>query len=82
LWPELRPLVLSLAPGESLQRTDFVRGELTDVSVAMPMRAHRDQIMLVRPDRFLAVTFWPHNSAEVVPAFRALLGGSVRASSA
>jgi 3-(3-hydroxy-phenyl)propionate hydroxylase len=76
LWPELSPMVLSLAPGESLRQADFVRGKLIDASIAIPMRAHRDQIMLVRPDRYLAVAFWPHSSAEVVPAFRALLTAS------
>jgi 3-(3-hydroxy-phenyl)propionate hydroxylase len=75
LWPELQPVVVSLAPGESIRQLDFVRGKLFDANAAAPIRAHRDQIILVRPDRYAAVAFWPHGSVEAVNAFRALMHG-------
>lgn len=73
LWPELQPVVVSVAPGEPQRQADFVRGKWIDLEVAQPLRAHRDQILLVRPDRYAALAFWPHSAAEVISALRALM---------
>lgn len=75
LWPELRPAVLSFAP-EVCPGSAAVKTKVLDPAVAFPLLAHRDQIVLIRPDRYAAVAFWPTQTAAVVTQFRAKLNGS------
>ncbi|MBZ9694949.1 bifunctional 3-(3-hydroxy-phenyl)propionate/3-hydroxycinnamic acid hydroxylase [Mesorhizobium sp. CO1-1-9] len=45
-------------------------------SAARPYRTHRDQILLVRPDRYCAAAFWPQHLEDGLDAYRTLLGSS------
>jgi 3-(3-hydroxy-phenyl)propionate hydroxylase len=79
LWPELSPTLISLTSLTSLTSKSehkpplVLRGELLDPDIALPLLAHRDQILLVRPDRYAAVAFYPEQMQAVVTAFRAQL---------
>ena len=85
LWPELSPTLLLLSDDEPHCSTDgfaALRPDWASEHAALPMsvlRAHRDQVLLVRPDRFVAAAFWPSNAASVhdtVAAFRSAMGRS------
>lgn len=72
LWPELNPVLLSLAPRPSPQSA-ALHAAVLDPEIAFPLLAHRDQILLVRPDRYAAAAFWPEEAEQTVAAFRAAL---------
>ena len=74
LWPELAPTMLAI--GENLSANiPGVTTLVTTPSPALPaLRAHRDQIILVRPDRYVAAGFWPEDAAAMVAAFRRAIG--------
>lgn len=89
LWPELAPTMLLLSDEEDAQlpggdaqegAVAALRPDWTSEHAALPMsamRAHRDQVLLVRPDRFVAAAFWPGDVAsvrETVAAFRHAMG--------
>jgi 3-(3-hydroxy-phenyl)propionate hydroxylase len=76
LWPELSPTLLSLTSKTEHKPPLVLRGELLDSDIALPLLAHRDQILLVRPDRYAAVAFYPEQMQAVVTAFRAQLSGT------
>jgi 3-(3-hydroxy-phenyl)propionate hydroxylase len=73
LWPELAPSLVVIGEGLS--------DDLTDITTLTPeanpsmaaLRAHRDQIILVRPDRYVAAAFFLEDAATAVEAFRATL---------
>jgi 3-(3-hydroxy-phenyl)propionate hydroxylase len=70
LWPELKPAIVRLGddrPTES--KSDSHCGPDSD-DVAFPLRAHRDQLLLVRPDRYAALAFWPEQWRKAVSDFR------------
>jgi 3-(3-hydroxy-phenyl)propionate hydroxylase len=79
LWPELAPVLIHLAgPAGHEPPCDDGAGSVIQAvsltpSVAAALKAHRDQLLLVRPDRYAATAFWPHHAAEAVAAFRARL---------
>ncbi len=79
LWPELAPVLIHLAgPAGGPGITDDPHGVVIharnlEPAVAAAFKAHRDQLLLVRPDRHAALSFWPHDAAEAVAAFRARL---------
>ena len=62
LWPELSPAAVHIA--------GFPEGGPN----AAAFRAHRDQILLIRPDRYVACAFWVENAATAVAAFREAMG--------
>ena len=70
LWPELDPVLISMGTHAHDGQAAAIRGEIADPDVALPLRAHRDQLLLVRPDRYLAAAFWPEQSSSVVAALR------------
>lgn len=86
LWPELAPTLVLLDGSRSSGGDEddvVVRAlcpEWEDPHTALPMaaiRAHRDQILLIRPDRFVAAACWPDDARSVratVAALRAKLG--------
>jgi hypothetical protein len=73
LWPELEPTLITI--GDSLSsNVDGVTTLVPEASPAMPaLRAHRDQIILVRPDRYVAAAFWVEQADKTVSAFRAIM---------
>lgn len=84
LWPELAPQTVVLGDGlpAVLGGVRTARPDWADEHAALPMaalRAHRDQLLLVRPDRFVAAALWPDRPASVratVANFRASLRAS------
>jgi 3-(3-hydroxy-phenyl)propionate hydroxylase len=70
LWPELDPVLISLVTRAHDGQAAVIRGEIIEADVALPLLAHRDQLMLVRPDRYVAAAFWPEQSSSVVEAIR------------
>jgi 3-(3-hydroxy-phenyl)propionate hydroxylase len=66
LWPELAPAMIALGEDPPLDLAG-VTALIPEPSPSLPaLRAHRDQIILVRPDRYVAAGFWPEDSASVV----------------
>ena len=79
LWPELAPTMISIAETLAADIPGVV-ALVPEPSPALPaLRAHRDQIILVRPDRYVAAGFWPEDAAAAVPVFRAAMRGSGQA---
>jgi len=70
LWPELDPVLISTATATNTAPSHIIRGEFIEPDIAFPLLAHRDQLLLVRPDRYAAAAFWPEDAAAVVAAFR------------
>ncbi|MFV0387030.1 bifunctional 3-(3-hydroxy-phenyl)propionate/3-hydroxycinnamic acid hydroxylase [Paracoccus sp. (in: a-proteobacteria)] len=66
--------------GLPLARVDLealggARALLTDPATARPLRTHRDQILLVRPDRYCAATVAPSGLAGMLGDYASLLSG-------
>jgi 3-(3-hydroxy-phenyl)propionate hydroxylase len=70
LWPELKPEIILLGQEESTCSTTDARSSDPMDDVTFPLRAHRDQLLLVRPDRYAAVAFWPEHWSHAVSKFR------------
>ena len=74
LWPELAPALVAIAEDPPADLPGVV-SLVPEPSPALPaLRAHRDQIILVRPDRYVAAGFWPEDAAAAVAGFRAAMG--------
>jgi 3-(3-hydroxy-phenyl)propionate hydroxylase len=73
LWPELAPSLVAI--GEDMPSDlDGVTTLVPEANPAMAaLRSHRDQIILIRPDRYVAAAFWP-SDIDAVDAFRAAMG--------
>lgn len=73
LWPDLSPKMIAI--GHDLAtRPDAVTHLIPKPDASLPkLRAHRDKIILVRPDRYVAASFTKENSAETILKFRKLL---------
>lgn len=82
LWPELEPTVVLLSdePSSRIEGPDeHLAPDWSDEDIgsAMPLlRAHRDQLLLVRPDRFVAMAFSPDSRGcdDAMRKFREVLG--------
>lgn len=75
LWPELAPTMIALADGLPATVADIATLVPEPGPALAALRAHRDQIILVRPDRYVAAGFWPDDTEAAAMAFRAALGG-------
>jgi 3-(3-hydroxy-phenyl)propionate hydroxylase len=75
LWARLKPKLVHLSPNDGgLGRYGgVVRARPCIAAEAAPLRAHRDQLMLVRPDRYVAGAFAPEEMDRFVERFDALL---------
>jgi 3-(3-hydroxy-phenyl)propionate hydroxylase len=71
LWPELAPTVVDTSGTRGIDAVKEI--SILESEIAAPFRAHRDQLLLIRPDRHAALAFWPHNADAAVAAFRAKL---------
>lgn len=74
LWPELSPSRVLLSPAASVPIDGITSLAAKPGPGLVTVRAHRDQILLVRPDRYVAAAFWPQEADAVVAAFRDVLG--------
>jgi len=70
MWSALGPAAVLLTddPVEGIESLVPEEGQ----ALAM-LRAHRDQIILVRPDRYVAAAFWPGGGDAALEAFRSRL---------
>lgn len=74
-WPELAPTLIALADS-SLPPLPGITSLIPRPDPSLKaLRAHRDQILLVRPDRYVAAAFWPDEAQRAVKAYRAILNG-------
>lgn len=84
LWRKLMPSLVHLTSGAipPAQNPNVRAATATDEFV-QPIRAHRDQIILIRPDRYVAGAFDPAHEAAFAESFeRVLRGGEERRLSA
>lgn len=70
LWPELAPARVLLSGGAAAAPAGVARLVSQPGPALTAVRAHRDQILLIRPDRYVAAAFWPDDALAVVAAFR------------
>ena len=49
-------------------------GRPTTDGILRPLRTHRDQVLLVRPDRYCAAAIWPHRLRDDLERYKALFG--------
>ena len=74
LWQQLKPSLVHFASSEKLVSTE---GPVTAVAAmdefARPIRTHRDQIILVRPDRYVAGAFFAADEYDFAERFQQLL---------
>jgi 3-(3-hydroxy-phenyl)propionate hydroxylase len=73
LWPQLDCKVVAI--GERLidAPDDVIRLQPKSDITVKQLRSHRDQIILIRPDRYVAATFDQYNFKKVIPMFSRLL---------
>jgi 3-(3-hydroxy-phenyl)propionate hydroxylase len=73
-WPDLAISLLAISEDPP--------ADIAGVTVLVPepglamaaLRAHRDQILLIRPDRYVGAAFWPKDMEPISRIFRAVLG--------
>ncbi len=73
LWPELTPAKVFLSKWAGAVPDGVTRLTPRPGPALVATRAHRDQILLLRPDRYVAAAFWPGDASAAVAAFRAEL---------
>ena len=72
-WSDLEPTPVAITE-DSISVTKNVTKLAPRPGPAWTMlRAHRDQIILVRPDRYVAAAFWPGQAADIAASFRRVL---------
>jgi 3-(3-hydroxy-phenyl)propionate hydroxylase len=74
LWPELDPALIAIIEDPSATIGGTAVFQPVPDLVMRPVRAHRDQILLIRPDRYVAAAFWPEQISEAVAGFREAMG--------
>lgn len=74
LWQQLKPSLTHLAGSDKPVQTDAcVTAVAAADSFVRPLRTHRDQIILVRPDRYVAGAFFAAEAFEFAERFRQVL---------
>ena len=76
LWPELTPALVAVSGAPPIDLPDVTPLVAEPGPALAALRAHRDQIILVRPDRYVAAGFWPDDAAAAVRGFRAKMAGT------
>ncbi len=70
LWPELQPARVMMTEGEAPVPEGVTGLVAKPGEPLVAARAHRDQILLIRPDRYVAAAFYPGDAARIAAAFR------------
>lgn len=78
LWPELAPARALLSADAGPAPEGVVRLRPQPGLALKATWAHRDQILLIRPDRYVAAAFWPDQAEATVAAFRVQLKPHMR----
>jgi 3-(3-hydroxy-phenyl)propionate hydroxylase len=74
LWQQLKPTLVHLDSGDKVASGSKSVTRVTPVDgFARPLRTHRDQIILVRPDRYVAGAFFPAGECEFAERFQQAL---------
>ena len=77
LWAKLKPRLVHLPAREAeAGKGDVSLVRACDPTAAAPLRAHRDQLLLVRPDRYVAGAFAPEDIDLFAAQFAERLGRS------
>ena len=73
LWPELGCKIVAI--GERLidATDDVIRLQPKSDATVTQLRSHRDQIILIRPDRYVAASFDQYNYKKVISMFNCFL---------
>jgi 3-(3-hydroxy-phenyl)propionate hydroxylase len=77
LWPELKPAIVMIGHPQLMASASDARSGYADDDVAFPLRTHGDQLLLIRPDRYAALAFWPKQISQAVLDFRDAVCSSV-----
>lgn len=78
LWARLKPAALHLRWDADRGARPFGRvpcAVLAEPAIGRPLRTHRDQVLLVRPDRYVAGAFAPDEADAFANTFERMLGG-------
>lgn len=75
LWHSLSPTKVSLRDTAGLDNGDVRKCKSVEPDYGRPIRTHRDQIMLIRPDRYVAGVCAPDKLDELTESFNKLLRG-------
>lgn len=73
LWPRLRPARLRLRSEPTAGTTAVPWAVVTDQVAGRPLATHRDQVLLVRPDRYVCGAFAPADEAAFAGKLETLL---------
>ncbi|MBH68834.1 MAG: 3-(3-hydroxyphenyl)propionate hydroxylase [Rhodospirillaceae bacterium] len=73
LWPELKPKMIGIGKNLVDISDHVIRLVPTAESTLPKLRAHRDQIILLRPDRYVAASFTQDEAASTVSQLRDIL---------
>jgi 3-(3-hydroxy-phenyl)propionate hydroxylase len=74
VWQQLKPGFVRLYPaGRSFAGGPFRRAGLSDNIIGRPLLTHRDQILLIRPDRYVLGAFFPDQAAAFSARLQTLL---------
>ena len=73
LWQQIKPALVHLGVEKAASARDPVVGVTAADDFVRPLRTHRDQILLVRPDRYVAGAFFAADEYAFAERFRQLL---------
>lgn len=79
LWDRLKPVKMNLHVQRRPAPPGFSAVSPDDLGMAAPFRTHRDQILLVRPDRYVAAAIDPSEADTVAGSLEKLLGHTASA---
>ena len=73
LWPELGCKIVAIGERLIAAPDNVIRLQPKSDTTVKQLRSHRDQIILIRPDRYVAASFDQHNYKQVIPKLSSLL---------
>ena len=73
LWPELGCKIVAIGERLIAAPDNVIRLQPKSDTTVKQLRSHRDQIILIRPDRYVAASFDQYNYKQVIPKLSSLL---------